>query len=623
MSSTKIINVLKDDSFSEILELFKATPAEEVIFVLPKRSKAFQKEEHFVTLREQTKELGKRVSFLCSNPEINDLAQKHRFDVLLARSPVPRKKSNSVNIVNEIEEFYAEPAIAGEEAESISTFNPRAQEDEEFDESPAQEYVPVTAKSSPRLSDMFVPETDDQHSVRVSGKQEREMPVEVNTMEYDDAEHHAAEDIKSVWNSPIVSREDYSTSGSWAEWFRQAYNSRPKSKKPHERLVSATRPPRQQAHKTGLIALACLAVVVLGSVVFFSTGKAQVVIKPISTPLSLSLSVTASDNVATVDAGKMSLPGQVFNIQKEVSRSFPATGQVDVAQKAKGTITIYNELVTDQPLISTTRFESADHYIFHTLTTVTVPAGKTVNGKLLPGSINVQVIANKPGQEYNVAVGLFTIPAFKEKGDTNKFEKVYGQSTTEMRGGTSGKAVVVTDSDVTAAKQVLSALVTTNIQEDLKSQLNNLIVINDGQVVVGDVTSGPVDAIVNTFTANLGGSLKTVGFKKEDLDSLIAQYIDSHNNMTVLADKLTLSYENARWDDSKSALVFTVKINGTAYQKVDSQKVISELLGKNDTQIKAYLSGVSGVSSANVSLSPFWVRSIPKNQEKVKVEMSY
>ena len=66
MSSTKIINVLKDDSFQEILDLFKAAPAEEVIFVLPKRSKAFQKEDHFTALQSEAKNLSKTVSFLCS-----------------------------------------------------------------------------------------------------------------------------------------------------------------------------------------------------------------------------------------------------------------------------------------------------------------------------------------------------------------------------------------------------------------------------------------------------------------------------------------------------------------------------------------------------------------------------
>lgn len=631
MSSTKIINVLKDDSFSEIIDLFKATPADEVIFVLPKRSKAFQKEDHFLSLREEAKSLGKTVSFLCSNPELNELAKKYRFDVLLARSPVPRKKSNSVNVVNEIEEFYAEPAIAGEEAESISTTKPKAEADEEdldFEDSEVEEFVPVVAKSTPRFEDIVVPDTEDQYDVKVSGKKERAMPIEVNIsdFEYETTEHRAVDDIKSVWASQsIPTRSNSGQSGSWIQWIRESYNSRPKKdKRPTISLASRSRRSNQPAHKVGLIVLTCASIIVLGTVVFFSTGKAQVTIKPVSTPLSLSLTVSASDNNSSVDLARMSIPGQVFNVQKTVSQSFPATGHVDVAQKARGTMTVYNELTADQPLIATTRFESADHHIYHTLTSVIVPAGKTVSGKLVPGSINVQVIADKAGQDYNVAVGLFSIPAFKEKGDTTKYQKVYGQSTTEMRGGTSGKAVVATDSDLASAKKALSTLVTTSIQEELKSQINNLKVINDSQPIVGEVTSnGTIDTTNNTFTANLSGSLKTVGFKKEDLDELVSQYIDKRNNMTILADKTTLTYDNIRWDDSKSALSFTVKIDGTGYEKVDRQKIITGLLGKNDKQIKAYLGGISGISSANVSLSPFWVRSIPKDQDKVHVEISY
>ena len=85
MASTKIINVLKDDKFEEILDLFKNTSAEEVIFVLPKTSRAFKKEEHFTTLNSEAEKNNKKISLLCSNPDINTLAKKYKFDVLLAK----------------------------------------------------------------------------------------------------------------------------------------------------------------------------------------------------------------------------------------------------------------------------------------------------------------------------------------------------------------------------------------------------------------------------------------------------------------------------------------------------------------------------------------------------------
>src|SRR3989344_7896399 len=97
MASTKIINVLKDDKFEEILDLFKNTSAQEVIFVLPKTSKAFKSEEHFVILENEAGKLSKKISLLCSNPETNKLAKKYKFDVLLAKNGDERPMVTAVN----------------------------------------------------------------------------------------------------------------------------------------------------------------------------------------------------------------------------------------------------------------------------------------------------------------------------------------------------------------------------------------------------------------------------------------------------------------------------------------------------------------------------------------------
>ena len=258
------------------------------------------------------------------------------------------------------------------------------------------------------------------------------------------------------------------------------------------------------------------------------------------------------------------------------------------------------------------------------MTSIVVPAAKTVNGKLVPGSKDVQVIASKAGSEYNVAVGLFTIPAFKEQGNTEKYKKVYGQSTAQFLNGTSGQSTVVTDSDLSTAKQTLTTKLTANIQDELKTQINGLKIINDNQVVVGNpISTSPTDAKTNAFTVNLSGSLKTVGFKESDIQSLIAQYVDTQKNMTTLQEKLILIYENPRWDEAKKGLTFTLHVTGPGYAKIDRNKIISDLLGKNDADMRSYLASISGISSAHVSLSPFWVRSIPKSQDRISVDVSY
>ncbi|MBI2674381.1 MAG: hypothetical protein HYX22_01430, partial [Candidatus Yanofskybacteria bacterium] len=86
MGATKIINVLKDDKFEELLDIVKETDASEVVFVLPKQTRAFKPEEHFVVLADEAKNSDKSISFLCSNPKVNELAKKYNFDVLSTKT---------------------------------------------------------------------------------------------------------------------------------------------------------------------------------------------------------------------------------------------------------------------------------------------------------------------------------------------------------------------------------------------------------------------------------------------------------------------------------------------------------------------------------------------------------
>src|SRR3989338_1421663 len=108
MASTKIINVLKDDKFEEILDLFKDSLAKEVIFVLPKTSRAFKNEEHFIILEHEAEKSDKKISLLCSSPDINKLAKKYKFDVLLTKTVDDNDENEEEKIK---EETIAEPAM--------------------------------------------------------------------------------------------------------------------------------------------------------------------------------------------------------------------------------------------------------------------------------------------------------------------------------------------------------------------------------------------------------------------------------------------------------------------------------------------------------------------------------
>src|SRR3990167_9337753 len=157
MASTKIINVLKDDKFEEILDLFKNTQAKEVIFVLPKTSKAFKNEGHFVILENEANKSNKRVSLLCSNPDTNKLANKYNFDVLLA------KDNGSKPLITTVNQFDPDddPAEAEEEIEELNKLSPEQEENKKKEET---EYEPDESEdktSSPVMHKKYDDDEDD------------------------------------------------------------------------------------------------------------------------------------------------------------------------------------------------------------------------------------------------------------------------------------------------------------------------------------------------------------------------------------------------------------------------------------------------------------------------------
>ncbi len=599
-SSTKIINVLKDDTLPEILSIFKSSSADEVIFVLPKRSKAFQKNDHFVKLREAADEAEKTVSFLCSDPELNALAEQHNFEVLLSRAPTKSagKKKNQINVVNQIESFYKQPETAEAETEfeeeepvSLRTHAAAAllaDHEEGTDLEEEVEEEPVAR----RMAEVVHAPRNEQRSIKVPAARDNKFKLDVRHEELVSTD--PLEPMDTMWEAePAIARQ---------------------SKIKRVRTPMSRRTRLSLAIGGGLAVLAAI-------VVFSTTGKAEVTLKPQSTPLNFQLALSISEQTPTIDLVKMSVPGQTLTVQKTVSQTFNATGQKDVAQKARGAIILYNKTSSAQPLVATTRFESSDGHIFHSLTSVTVPAAKSAS---TPGTAEVQVIADKAGSEYNVPAGNFVVPAFREQGNTAKFQGITGVSTEAMHAGTSGKATVVTESDYNQAKTLLTEKLKTSIAEELKAQSNDLKVIDENNVTIEKPTSdADIDDAATTFTMSLSGTIKTVAFKQSDVDALIAGYASSKYNSDIVAENLSITYNNVKYDESTRTLTTTTAIAGPGYAKIDQAKVIENLLGKNNAEMTAYLKSVTSLVSANVSLSPLWVRSIPQDPSRVHITITH
>ncbi len=467
------------------------------------------------------------------------------------------------------------------------------------------EYEVVTVSKTRRGLEGIVKQ--EGRPLKVNPLKERPVTLEVKPVRPSKTQaHHEVEDIKNVW------KEQDARSYAPSENIWSGVHSRTKKTLRH-------------FPKKSLVILGVFSVILLGTIIYVSAGSAKIDIYPKKQSLEFQLKVSASDKFSFVDAGLNKIPGQLFSIEKNASQTYLATGERDVAQKARGIITVYNEYgTTPQVLIATTRFESPEGLVFRTLKAVTVPGTKVENGKIIPGSIKVEVIADKPGDTYNIPPAKFTIPAFNERGDAGRYEKIYGRSDEAMKGGIVGKAKVVTETDFNTAKQALSDQVRKELEESLKTQLSGLKSIYPSAIQLKEPEStARIDEAADEFMMAVSGSIKTVGFKEEDLKGLIKQFVDKTKNLTVIPDKLTISYSDITFDPITGVLSFTVDVKTTGYAKVDSDKIITDLAGKNEEEIKNYLKGLAGIDTAKVVLSPFWVKKMPQDKERIKIQIHY
>ena len=631
MGATKIINVLKDDKFEELLDIVKGTDASEVVFVLPKKARAFRSEAQFAALEKEIKKGDRSVAFLCSDLEVNELAKRYNFDVLSTKTEKPKNKKLPIDddmdeedeeTTHEEPKEAVEETPAEEEEYKEDETEPEVIEDEppygtEVDESGNPVYdeeeekigeVIVASAKTRGMSDVVRQSAGK--NLRVVQKDKRPVKIETHTEE---------EDIQSVWGPPAQAGRE-STDNIWAD-------------------ISKPRAPKKGLgftfnyggfFKKGVGILSLASIVILALVVYLTTGSAKIEIRPKSQELGTQLKVTMSANFSSVDNSFNRIPGQLFTISRSASDEFNATAEKDAVQKSRGTITIYNEYSTSpQPLVATTRFEyiqggKESRFVFRTLQSVVVPGMKVENGVVTPGKINVEVIADKAGQDYNISAGDFGIMAWREKGDTARYEKIYGRSSDSMHGGIFGKAKVVSEFDYNNAKDQLTEKVNNDVSESLSAQSAGLELLTGIQPKLDSVEStAEIDDAAEKFTMTVNGSITTIGFKKEDLLSLISNHIDRTSGLMLVPDKLELSYKDAVINPADNTLEVIVAIGGQGYAKIDQAGITANLMGKNEAQIKDYLGSIKDIDSAKVILSPFWVKKIPKNEEKIDISLTF
>lgn len=347
---------------------------------------------------------------------------------------------------------------------------------------------------------------------------------------------------------------------------------------------------------------------------------ATVKIIPLNKIVSLDLGFTARENSTEqgiVSYQKIPLPAE------ERSEDIPATIEKKITKKASGKIKIFNEYSTaDQRLIKNTRFESASGKIYRIDNSVVVPGTSTVEGKIIPGSVEVVIYGDAPGEEYNSGATDFTIPGFK--GDP-RYKKFYARSQTPIESGFSGTIKVPSPEDQKSAIDRLKETLRTELIKKARAQIPEGFILYDNAIFM------VFDDLLAVDTQNPGhitvkGSLYGVMFDKSVLSRFIAEKtIDSYDRNPVLVrnlNDLELRPSGEILDPANMEdISFTIIGNASVVWDVDMEKLKSELAGVSKSDgFKNVITKYTAIRKAKPVVRPFWKMNFPQDPEKITIE---
>jgi len=360
----------------------------------------------------------------------------------------------------------------------------------------------------------------------------------------------------------------------------------------------------------------------LGLISYFILPRVQIVLDPKKETIRFEADIMVDKDVDSVDANAGIIPGQVFEIEMQDSRTFPTTGEKDLEEKARGFITIYNEYSSEeQALVKTTRFLSNNGKLFRLIETTVIPGASIVEGQIIPSSKEIEIIADEPGEAYNIGPTEFTIPGFK---GSPKYTGFRGESSESMSGGIKGRVKIATKDDIDGAKEIVSLELKEKVyKEFIKKIPKELTLLENAQVldIIESSSTLEPDNPGKDFTITIKAKAWGLAFLEQDTIKLIEDNLVSKvsDNKVLLPSTITIDYKNPEIDFDNGKIGFTCESEVKVAWNLDKEVFKNDLAGKNEIEVRKYLSNLSEIESAKVIFWPFWVKRVPVNKNKIKI----
>jgi hypothetical protein len=370
--------------------------------------------------------------------------------------------------------------------------------------------------------------------------------------------------------------------------------------------------------KYGLWVIAFVSVIFLIFALSFLFSKAVITVKPKSIDVSLSENLFAVKDGQTED-----LSFDLVAISGEENRTIIGSEEKELKEEATGTVVVYNTFSSaPQSLDINTRLEGSNGKIYKTDVKIVVPGMKPGGA---PGSVEVRIHANEPGEAYNSTPLDFKIFGFK---GTSKYNKFYARSKGSITGGLDGKFFTISDEEKNRAVNELKDALMAKLLQKAEDQ------IPDGFILFKDAVFLNIDS--ENVTAVSKGSEVPLNIKgtfygflfdekkltKEIVDKVVPNYDGNPVHISNIKD-LAFALGNKETISFKDAEGIYFKLSGTprVVWDVDTVKLANDVLSRKKKEFSQILLNYPNINSADLVMRPIWKTSFPKELEDIKISV--
>ncbi|MCK5059926.1 MAG: hypothetical protein KAR00_02140 [Candidatus Pacebacteria bacterium] len=355
------------------------------------------------------------------------------------------------------------------------------------------------------------------------------------------------------------------------------------------------------------------------AVLFFAVGSmfvgATVRIVPKQEKISFSENTVF---LAQKKGNGQGLQYEIVTISKEGSKGVSATEEKYIEQKASGQIVIYNTHdANSQRLIKNTRFETPGGLIYRINESVTIPGKKGAE----PGSIEVTVYADEPGEKYNIGLADFSIPGF---AGTARFDTFYARSKTPMADGFVGNIKDVSDSVLSMAKMEIQNSLKTALAAEVARQIPENFILYSGALFFtwNDL---PQNNLKNGAEIRQKGTIQAIIFDKALLSEYISNLLLPEWNIEAeLRGMETLVFvsQDETFNPEKSASMrFVLKGDAIMTALFNEGAIKEALAGKPKNEVHSIFESNEAIAQAKVTVVPFWRRTLPDSSQKIRIKV--